>query len=245
MLGKTKLDPLPPSGTGRHAPPRSSFSSVAKAALLLGVFVIGVIATPSAAFAQSSGYAPTPPAPSTPTGVSGVVVSTCTVQPSGGPCSATVNGCPIAVTFPPGDFTIPTQLLFSSGVTPTGVSGSLVCAFGLSVVQNGAKITGTFSPPASINITSGAIRVGDTLEVISAGGAATVAATATTAGSITATFASDPNFAVIAPVAAVPSATTPVTGKPFALEELVAAALVSVGVFGLVLLRLKRRVRTS
>ncbi len=245
MLGKSKPIRLSPSGRGCQLGGRVRSASVGKTALFLGVFVIGVVSTPSIAFAQPSGYTPTPPAPTTPTGVSGVVVSTCTVQPSGGGCTATVDGLAIDVTFPPGDFTIPTQLLFSTGVTPTGVAGRVVSVFGLSVVQNGSKVTGTFSPPATVHVTSAAIAVGDTVNLVGAGGATTVVGTATTAGSISFTFDSDPNFAVIAPVAAVPSATTPVTGKPFALEELVAAVLVSVGMFGLVLLRMKRRVRPS
>lgn len=222
--------------------------SLVKVALLLGVFAAALIALPSAASAQ--GYAPTPtPTPTTPPGVSGTVVSTCTVQPSGGSCTATVNGCTITTTIPPGAFTIPTQILFSTGAAPTGVSGTVVCTFGISVVQNGSKITGTFSPAAALTVTSGSIAVGDELVRGS-----TVIATATAAGSVSSSFDSDPNFAVVAPavttaapsaVSAVPSATAPVTGKPFALEELAASLLVGVGVLGLVVPRLRRRVRSN
>ncbi len=218
-----------------------------KLAAAIAVVAVGftLLAIQSVAFAAGAGYAPTTP-PATPTGVSGTVVSTCTVQPSGGPCTATVDGLAISVTIPPGDFTIPTQILFSTGVTPTGVSGTVVGAFGLSVVQNGSKLTGTFSPAATLHVTDSAIGVGDSLYVDTNTGF-TPTATATTAGSITSTFDSDPNYAVVAPVSvtAVPSATTPVTGKPFLLEELVAGLLVSVGAFGLILLRLKRRVHSN
>ena len=119
------------------------------------------------------------------------MVSTCTVQPSGGPCTATVDGLAISVTIPPGDFTIPTQILFSTGVTPTGVSGTVVGAFGLSVVQNGSKLAGTFAHgDASCH------RLGDRGRRLAVRGhqpGFTPTATATTAGSITSTFDSDPN----------------------------------------------------
>lgn len=215
--------------------------SVTAALVGVGLFFVG-----PATVASAQGYVPPPPPPTpTPPAPSGVI-ATCLIGTGGVTCTATVDGLFISITFAPGTFTsTTTQGLFSAGTAPAGVSGTVVGTFDFSIVQSGVKFAGTFSPPASITVSSGAIAVGDELLEGS-----TVIGTATTAGSVSSTFDSDPNFAVVSPTAVavptsvtVPSATLPLTGKPFLGEGLLAIGLFALG--GLGFWRWRRASRTN
>jgi hypothetical protein len=66
------------------------------------------------------------------------------------------------------------------------------------------------------------------------------------AGAAVVSFDTDPDFAVLSPLATsattIPGATSSVTGKPFVGEGILAGALIALGVIGLAVAR-RRRVR--
>lgn len=203
--------------------------------------VVLSLAVPGVAFAAGTGYAP-PPA--TPTGVPGgfnAVVTTATIQPSGGALTGTINGDVITVTVPAGAFTQATQVVLTSGdVTQIGSGGiagkTAVLAFGISFVVNGQSFAGTFPTPVTVTVKGNFTSADELVSYNSSTGTWEPVPGATVAnGVITFTVTGDPNFAVLASsspsssAATVPGATTPVTGKPFLLEGLLAVLLVLFG----------------
>ncbi len=212
--------------------------------------------TPVAAFAAGSGYTPaTGGTGGTATGLPGSVVSSTTIQPSGGTANATIGNCTISVTVPAGAFTGPVQLTVtdasaSSVAPPSG--GTTVVTFGIGFYQNGSKVTGTF-PAVTVTVSSPSITAGSTVYFVTGAGLQAVSGAAVQAGSVTFTITSDPVVEVATPASAAASgavgatgvaisgATSAQTGKPFYLEALVAAALMAFGSLLLVALRLRRR----
>jgi hypothetical protein len=163
----------------------------------------------------------------------GTVVSTTTVQTSGGSATGAIADGTVNVSVPAGAFTVPTQVI----ITDDSTSGNV--AFGIGFYQNGAKVTGSF-PAVSCSITSPSITSASTLT----SGGATYPSTFVPAHTLDFTITSDPTFAVVTPAAlsstsAIAGATSASTGEPFLGEGLVAAALVVGG--GLILLRLRLR----
>ncbi len=206
------------------------------------LFAVGVaaglaLALPAAAFAAGSGYAPAPGAAAV--GVPGgfnSVVTTVTVQPSGGTVTATFDGATITITVPAGAFSQPTQVVVTSGdvtqIGSAGVSGkSAVLAFGISFLVNGQPLTATFPTAIGVKVADNFASTDELVVYDTSTSAWAPVAGATVAnGTISFTISSDPDFAVLASNAqAIPGATTPVTGKPFLLEGLIAALLVLFG----------------
>jgi hypothetical protein len=177
----------------------------------------------------------------------GSIVTTQTVASSGGTVSGTDGQYSIVVTIPSGAFSSSLQvIIYDASSSAVPVSGSsLVVTVGVSLCQNGSKVSGSFSPPVSVlisgpNITSSSqsyLLVGSTLEPVSNPNA--------TAGSITCSFSSDAVCEVTTPnasetAAAIPNATSVVTGKPFLLEGAIAGGLFVFGVLLLLRLRFRR-----
>lgn len=212
-------------------------TTILKAVIALGAAAGLLLALPATAFAAGSGYAPAPvtSTPGVPGGFNSVV-TTVTVQPSGGTVTATINGTTVSITVPPGAFSQPTQVVVTSGdvtqIGSAGVSGkSAVLAFGISFLVGGQPLTATFTTPISVKA-AGNFASSDEVVVYDAttGAWAPVAGASVANGTISFTISSDPDFAVLASNAQpIPGATTPVTGKPFLLEGLIAVLLVLVG----------------
>jgi hypothetical protein len=177
----------------------------------------------------------------------GSVITTQTVPSTGGTVSGTDGQYGIAVTIPSGAFSSSLQvIIYDDSASAVPVSGSsVVLTVGVALCQNGNKVSGSFSPPVTVgisgpNITSSSasyLLVGSTLEPVSNPNA--------TAGSITCSFSSDAVCQVTTPnasetAAAIPNATSVVTGKPFLLEGLIAGGLFVFGVLLLLRLRFRR-----
>jgi hypothetical protein len=222
----------------------------------VGLLAVGtVLAAPTAAFAAGTGYTPAAPAPGgTATGLPGNVVSTTTIQPSGGTANATVGSATITATVPAGAFTGPVQVVAtdasSSAVAAPG-GGSTVVTFGIGIYVNGAKVTGTF-PAITITVSSPSITAGSIVYLVTGSGLQSVSGDSVKAGSATFTITSDPVIEVATPAgattaagvaagSAITGATSAQTGKPFFLEGLLAVGLLALGTLLLVALRVRRR----
>ena len=222
----------------------------------VGIIIAGaIIATPAAAFAAGNGYTPGGTGTGgTATGLPGSVVSTTTIQPSGGTANATVGNATISITVQAGTFTGPVQVVVtdasSSAITPPG-GASIVVTFGIGFYVNGTKVTGTF-PAVTVAVSSPSITVGSTVYFVTGSGLQSVSGAAVKAGSATFTITSDPVVEVATPPAAaaaaatgsgsaIAGATSAQTGKPFFLESLLAGGLIALGTLLLLALRLRRR----
>ncbi len=209
--------------------------------------VVGASLAPGTALAAGSGYTPGGTGPGgSATGLPGTVISTSTIQPSGGSGSGTIGGSSITVNVPPGTFPNPVQLVLtdasSSTITPSG-GGSVVVVFGVGFYENGTKVTGTF-PPVTVTVTSSSITAGSTVYLIVGGQLVAASGASVTNGSATFTITSDPTVEIVAAPAATTSisgATAAVTGEPFRFEEIAAASLVALGGLGLLLVRRRHR----
>ncbi len=207
----------------------------------------GAVLAPDVAFAAGSGYTPgSPTVGGSATGLPGTVISTTTVQPSGGTGTGAIGSVSIAVTVPTGTFANPTQVVITDATNsqvPPSNGGSVVATFGVGFFVNGTKVTGTF-PAVTITVSSSSIQAGATVYVVSGGQLIALTGASVKNGSATFTVTSDPTIEVVAAVATTTSisgATAAVTGKPFALEEIVAGSLVALGGIGLLLLFRRQR----
>lgn len=212
----------------------------------------GVVVAPAAtAVAASGGYGPS--APTGPTGSPGgfdSIVTTKTFDSAGGRLTGRVAGGDVAVTVPPGAFGHPMQVEVTApalaGVTSAlpsvGFAGyAAVAGLGVKVLDaNGRPLTGTFAKPVDVTISGPQLGVPGE-RVLRFGGAsqASVVGSTVTRGHVVVHLTEDPNLAVVNPIetsgsamgagATVAGATTTHTGKPFAGEAALAAALVVTG----------------
>jgi hypothetical protein len=248
------------TGPGSLAAPATTLALALLASI--GLAAGAALAGPTQAYAAGSGYTPTgtPTTGGSATGLAGTVVTSTTVQPSGGTASGVVGSSTITATVPPGTFTGAVQVVMTdatgSYLAPSS-GGSPVVTFGIGIYVNGSKVTGTF-PAVSVTITSPAITVGSTVNLVTGSGLQAATGAAVQAGSASFSITSDPVVEVTAPVGtvgttasggtggtssgtAIAGATSGETGKPFLLEEMVAVALLAFGALVLVALRLRRR----
>jgi hypothetical protein len=183
------------------------------------------------------------------------ILTTQTIQPSGGSVSASSGGSTVSVTIPAGALTTPAQITLSTG-SPSGLSGlpsgaSPIVALGVSIDVNGSKYTGTFNSPITVTISNPGITTADQLLVydpasgsyVSASQASNVANVTVSAGKITLQILSDPYVVVsaatgAAATTAVTGATSATTGVPVLAEVLGGAGLLAVGI--LLIWRLRR-----
>lgn len=241
---------------------KRAFAPLYLLAASLGIAVAGSLAAPSVAFAAGSGYTPSgnPTTGGTASGLAGTVVSSTTIQPSGGTANATIGNATITATVKAGTFTGPVQVVMtdatSSSVTPPG-GGKTVVTFGIGVFENGTKVSGTFQA-ITVTVNSPSITAGSTVYFVTGAGLQAASGTSVTNGTATFTFTSDPTVEVVASTAtttaaagtassggssgsAIAGATSGETGEPFLLEGALAVALVAMGSLMLVGLRLRRR----
>jgi hypothetical protein len=219
------------------------------------VFALGVglsAAFVGSAAAATSGYTPptTPPPttpPPTPNCPVGTTISSGNIGAGGGTVTGSVDGSNVTVTVPAGTFPSGVQVAITDVsqivVTPAGTV--IVLSFGVDFCVNGQKVTGTFSPPVTVVVSNPAIKAGDVLYEF-VGDTLTPYAANVSNGQFTITVDSDPSFVLVAsssPTAAIPGATSVVTGKPFLLEGIIAGVLVFAGGVLLLFLRLRLRHR--
>jgi hypothetical protein len=188
---------------------------------LLLVLAVGLL-VPAAALAAGYGP-PTPPTSSAPGGFSAVVAAK-TIGTGGGSLSGTVAGAQVTVTIPANALSSAADVELVApqlSAIPQAVAG-----VGVYLFVNGEKFSGSLATPATITITNPAISASDTIDVWN--GSSFVAASngKVSAGSASASFSSDPDFAVLSAISA---ATIPATGVPVLGEILLAIGLIAVG----------------
>jgi hypothetical protein len=218
-----------------------------------------IAATP--AFGAGTGYGGgggggggTGTTPGAPPGFTTVLTSQ-TVQPSGG----TVSAGGVSVDIPAGTFSVPTEAVLSQGSTssitglPAGATG--VLAIGISFLQNGTKVTGTFPSPVKVTISNSSVSSADSLYVYDASSGGYIPASqdpdiadiSVANGTVSFEITADPYLAVLHTASTasstVPGATTTTTGVPVLGETLLGGLLIAAG--ALLALRLRRRTRTA
>jgi hypothetical protein len=209
-------------------------------AVISAAFVAGSVR--GAGAATTYGPAPAPVGAAPPGSFSDVITSQ-TIGPAGGTIGpVTVAGATVTLVIPAGAFLVSVQITITEAdlfaVGSAGTAGyKAVVGVGIQVQENGAPYPGTFLKPISATIRSSSITSSSVVVVWN--GTAFVAEpdSTVTAGSSVVSFDTDPDFAVLAPTGTtattIPGATTPVTGKPFLGEGILAGLLVVLGVSGL------------
>jgi hypothetical protein len=192
--------------------------------------------------------------PTTPSGFT-TVVTTETVQPSGGTVTGTSGTTTVTVSIPAGAVASPIQVVIRVAVISdlTGLPAGSHATIGVGVTfeQNGQKYTGTFSVPVAVTVSDPGITAADEVVVYdSATGnyvpvsqASNVSDVSVSNGKITFDVLSDPYIVISAAITVggtttVAGATSSSTGVPVVTEAVVGAALI---VLGLVLARRLRR----
>jgi len=199
---------------------------------------VGLIAAAPASSAAGGGYG----SGNTPAAVPGgyaTVVTTHTFGSGGGSLGASVPGGHAQLTVPAGAFVGALQI----AVTAPDLKGveavlprlgranyRVVAAIGIGVTDtNGHKFTGTFAYPLTLTITGAALGVGNQVIQFTGPSTATTVAATMSAGAVTVSMLADPDFAVLAPAAAVPAAAgvAPPGVSPPATSSAVASPAVS------------------
>lgn len=203
-----------------------------------------------AATASGSQYGPPPPVTTPAPGGFTTVVTTVTIGPAGGTIGPVAVDADVTVKVPAGAFATPMQVTLTAPVLseiPAHAGTTVVAGAGITVSQNGTKYQGTFLKPVTVTFTAPNITAASDVVVWNGSSFVTDPDATATAGAVTVSFDSDPDFAVEAPLspkaAPVPSATVPVTGKPFVGEGILAGVLILGGAGGIAVSR--RRVRAS
>lgn len=193
----------------------------------------------------------------TPTGFTDIV-TTQTIQPSGGTVNATAGSTTVTVTVPSGAFAAPVQVVVSSGTTsglsdlPSGAQPTL--AIGIGFEQNGQKVTGTFNSPVTVTISNPSITTADQVVIydpstgtyVPVSQATNVANVSVTNGKVTFQVLADPYIVLLASSStsaapAITGATSPVTGVPVVTEAVLGGVFVMAGL--MLALRLRRHAR--
>lgn len=197
-----------------------------------------------------------PAAATAPGGYSAVVTSR-TINPSGGAIRAVrVPGGLVTLVIPAGAFPKPVQITLTAPkpVTPGSahVTGpKVVIGVGIQVQENGVAYARSFLKPLTLTMRSSSAVPSSIVAVWNGRRFVTEPGATVARGAATVRFRSDthPDFAVLSPMvtaapAAIPGATTSMTGKPVLGEGILAAVLLALGVGGLVIaVRSSRRAR--
>jgi hypothetical protein len=209
-------------------------------AVISAAFVGGSVRAAGAA----SEYGPVPPAAGTaPPGSYSDVITSQTITPAGGTIGpVTVDGAALTFVIPPGAFLVTVQITITEpdlfAVGSAGTAGyKAVAGVGVQVQENGSPYPGTFLKPLTVTIRSSSITSSSVVMVWNGTAFVSEPDSTVTSGVATVSFDTDPDFAVLAPsgttATTIPGATTPVTGKPFLGEGILACLLVVLGVSGL------------
>jgi hypothetical protein len=230
----------------------------AASAVLFTVAAVGAPQAGASIGATAAGrcYCPSGSAPAAVTAPGGAggyaVVTSRTVTPAGGAIrSVSVPGGRVTVLVPAGAFPIPVQVTLTAPKLTARVAGyTIVAGVGIQVQENGVAYPGTFLKPLTLTVRSSAALASSLVAVWN--GRALVTAPGATVGQGIATVrfgTGARDFAVLSPAvpaatAAIPGATTSMTGEPFLGEGILAAVLLVLGAGGLVAaVRCSRRAR--
>jgi len=213
--------------------------------VVVGGACVLVLSAGSVAWASGS---PSPTAPAAPTPAAGFQTTVLSQQVSPSTktqvFTTTSNGSNVSVSVPSGAFgnetvqlviTEPTLSDLTGSLSSLGLASySLSAGVGVEVVNSstGQPLTGTFASTISVTITSSSITSNSKVVEFPTTGSPFVVSDATvTNGKAVISINSDPGFAVASPTstAVVPGATSPVTGKNFLPEGLLAAGLIVAG----------------
>jgi len=226
--------------------------------VISAAFLAGSVRAASAA----SEYGPVPPAggAAPPGGAAGAappggysdVTTSQTITPAGGTIGpVTVDGATLTLVIPAGAFPVSIQITITGpdlfAVGSAGTAGyKAVAGVGIQVQENGLPYPGTFLKPLTATIRSSSITSSSVVVVWNGTAFVTEPDSTVTSGGAVVRFDTDPDFAVLSPVAAtataIPGATKAATGKPFTGEGILACVLVVLGVSGLAF-GCRRRVR--
>jgi len=218
-------------------------------AVISAAFVGGSVRAASAA----SEYGPVPPAAgAAPPGSFSDVITSQNITPAGGTIGpVTVDGSTVTVVIPAGAFPVSIQITITEAdlfaVGSAGTAGyKAVAGVGVQVQENGAPYPGTFLKPLTVTIRSSSITSSSVVMVWNGTAFVTEPDSTVASGVAEVSFDTDPDFAVLSPLAgtatAIPGATKAVTGKPFLGEGILVGVLVVLGVSGLAV-GYRRRVR--
>jgi hypothetical protein len=217
-------------------------------AVISAAFLGGSVRAASAA----SEYGPVSPAGAAAPGGFSDVVTSQTITPAGGTIGpVTVGGATVTLVIPAGAFPVSIQITITEAnlfaVGNAGTAGyKAVAGVGVQVEENGVPYPGTFLKPLTFTIRSSSIVSSSVVMVWNGTAFVTEPDSTVASGAAIVSFDTDPDFAVLSPLAgtatAIPGATKAVTGKPFLGEGILAAALVVLGISGLAV-GYRRRVR--
>lgn len=217
--------------------------------VVAGAAGVGGFASTAEASTAVRGYAPPPPPPPSLPGFTSVITSV-SIGPAGGTIGpVSCDGATFVLTVPPGAFPTTVQITLTCGdlavLAPAAFTGfTLETALGVQVQLHGAAYPGTFLKPLTLTATDPALNASSVVGLWN-GASFTLDTSATSsAGTVSVTFDSDPDFGFMSPTvtpsAPVPHVTTPVTGKPLMGEGILAGALLFAGVGGLGVARRRR-----
>ena len=232
--------------------PRVTKSKLFAITLLTAAAVGAPAGTALAATSAGSQYGP--PAVIKPASEGGftAVITTVTIPTTGGTVGpVAVAGAELTVSIPPNAFPQAVTITVTSpdlASIPPMAGTTVTAGAGITVGLNGAPYPGTFLKPLTATFTSPNLTAASVATVWNGSSFVTDPSSTASAGTVTVTFDSDPDFAVMNPVVTppkpVPSATVPVTGVPVLGEGLLAGLLVLGGAGGIAASR-RRRARAS
>jgi hypothetical protein len=220
--------------------------------VMLGAAIAwGTAGVASASTTGRQSVPPPVPTPLPPGGFS-AVVTTQTVGPAGGNVGpVTVAGASVTVHIPAGAFSSPMQVVITApdlAAVPPAPGMVVVAGVGVGVDLNGAKYSGTFSKPITIDIASPKITASSEVGTWNGSMFVTDPSATVTAGMASISMGADAAFIVQSPTAPkpapVPGATSPVTGEPF-LGEGILAGLLVLGGTGAIVASRRRRVKAA
>jgi len=197
----------------------------------------------------AGGYGPAPPVPPrVPAGYQCMVSRTVTA--AGGTIGpVTIDGASVTLIVPAGAFPVPAQITLCApqlwATANAGFRGfRVVAGVDIHVQENGSTYPGTFLKPLTLEVSSASITA-SSIVVVWNGTAFVTEPTATVrSGKVTASFDTDPEFAVLTPVGAattpIPGATSAATGKPLLGEGILAGVFLLLGASGLSFARGRR-----
>jgi hypothetical protein len=203
----------------------------------------------------AAAYGPPPPATGVaPPGSYSAVRTSQTITPAGGTIGpVVVDGATVTLVIPAGAFPVSVQITITGpnlfAVGDAGTAGyKAVAGVGIQAQENGSAYPGTFVKPLTLTIRSSSITSSSVGVVWNGTAFATETDTTVASGVAVVRFDTDPDFAVLSPLATtaavpIPDATKSVTGKPFIGEGILACVLIVLGASGLAI-GWRKRART-
>jgi hypothetical protein len=172
------------------------------------------------------------------------VVSSSTIQPSGGTARGVFGGTVVTVSVPPGTFTGTVQVVLRTVGLPAVPGGWTVASFTIQILEDGVPVTGTF-PPLTVTVRAPGIAPGSSVYVMVGSTLHPLGGVQVRDGSVTFAIDDDPTIEVVDAVTSGPAspavgaaaagpvsiagATSASTGQPFLRDDVAGVLLVLVG----------------